>query len=63
MPTISRAQGYRAFFYSLDRSEPPHVHVEHGDKVAKSWLDPVELAITHRIIFRESWDEHFSRQG
>jgi Domain of unknown function (DUF4160) len=31
------------FFYSLEGSEPPHVHVEHGDAVAKFWLDPVRL--------------------
>jgi hypothetical protein len=27
----------------LEGSEPPHVHVEHGDAVAKFWLDPVQL--------------------
>lgn len=35
MPTILRAEGYRFFFFSLDRNEPPHVHVEYGDKLAK----------------------------
>jgi len=44
MPTILRAQGFRFYFFSLDRGEPPHVHVAHGDKTAKYWLDPVELA-------------------
>jgi len=44
MPTILRLAGYRFFFYSLEGREPPHVHVEHGDKVAKFWLDPVQLA-------------------
>jgi hypothetical protein len=29
-----------------DRSRP-HIHVEHGDKVAKFWLEPVSLAESH----------------
>jgi hypothetical protein len=44
MPTVLRTSGYRFFFYSLEGSEPPHIHVEHGDSVAKFWLDPVSLA-------------------
>jgi hypothetical protein len=41
MPTVLRVAGYRFFFVSLDRSEPPHIHVKHEKKVAKLWLDPV----------------------
>ena len=44
MPTVLRVEGFRFFFYSLEGSEPPHVHVEHGDRTAKFWLDPVRLA-------------------
>lgn len=44
MPTILRSAGFRFFFYSMEQGEPPHIHVEHGDKQAKYWLDPVELA-------------------
>ena len=44
MPTVLRTSGFRFFFYSLERSEPPHIHVEHGDNVAKFWLDPVSVA-------------------
>lgn len=44
MPTLLRTQGFRFFFYSLENGEPPHVHVTLGDKAAKYWLDPVELA-------------------
>jgi hypothetical protein len=29
------------FFYSLEGSEPLHIHVEHGDSVATFWPDPV----------------------
>jgi hypothetical protein len=47
MPTVLRASGFRFFFYSLEGSEPPHIHVEHGDSVAKFWLNPVSLAESH----------------
>ncbi|HEY0080256.1 MAG TPA: DUF4160 domain-containing protein [Pyrinomonadaceae bacterium] len=43
MPTILRAGPYRFFFYAGDRDEPPHVHVERDDKMAKFWLEPVRL--------------------
>ncbi len=43
MPTILREGPYRFFFYPSDRAEPPHVHVERDDRVAKFWLDPVRL--------------------
>src|SRR2546425_6944444 len=43
MPTVLRVAGYRFFFVSLDRSEPPHIHVKREKKVAKLWLDPVVL--------------------
>jgi len=35
MPTVLRVSGFRFFFYSLEGSEPPHIHVERGDSVAK----------------------------
>ena len=50
MPTILRVKGYRFFFFSLDRSEKPHIHVEKAEKYAKYWLLPVELA--HNRGFR-----------
>lgn len=43
MPTILREGPYRLFFYSGDREEPAHVHVEWDDAVAKVWLNPVRL--------------------
>ena len=43
MPTVLRVGPYRFFFYAGDRDEPPHVHVERDDKVAKFWLDPIRL--------------------
>jgi len=43
MPTVLRAGPYRFFFVSLDRSEPPHIHVRRENMVAKFWLDPIAL--------------------
>ena len=44
MPSVHREGPYRFFFYSADRNEPPHVHVERDANRAKFWLDPVRLA-------------------
>jgi hypothetical protein len=44
MPTVLRVSGFRFFFYSLEGSEPRHIHVERGDNVAKFWLEPIGLA-------------------
>jgi len=43
MPTVLETGPYRFFFVSLDRGEPPHVHVRRENRVAKFWLDPVAL--------------------
>jgi hypothetical protein len=43
MPTVLRSGPYRFFFYSGDKDEPPHIHVERDDNVAKFWLDPVRI--------------------
>lgn len=43
MPTVLRVGPYRFFFYSGDRSEPIHVHIEREDDIAKVWLDPIRL--------------------
>lgn len=43
MPTVLRIGSYRFFFYSSDRSEPPHIHIESDNNSAKFWLDPVRL--------------------
>jgi hypothetical protein len=44
VPTVHRDGPYRFFFYSADRNEPVHVHVERDASRAKFWLDPVRLA-------------------
>jgi hypothetical protein len=53
MPTVLTIDGYRFFFYSRENGEPPHIHVEYGDKLAKYWLDPLELATSRRFRAHE----------
>ena len=43
MPTVPIKGPYRFFFYSGDRDEPPHIHVERENMKAKLWLNPVRL--------------------
>ena len=43
-PTVLRTGPYRFYFFSSDKHEPPHVHVEREAKYAKVWLDPVAVA-------------------
>lgn len=43
MPTVLRQGPYRFFFVALDRGEPPHIHVQRDEMVAKFWIDPVVL--------------------
>lgn len=44
MPTALRIGAFRFFFFSNEGTEPPHVHVQQGGRLAKFWLDPVSLA-------------------
>ncbi len=44
MPTVLRIGPYRFFFFSNEGSEPAHIHVQAGSKLAKFWLEPVRLA-------------------
>ena len=44
MPTILRIGPYRFFFYSNERGEPSHIHVQRERFLAKFWLSPVALA-------------------
>jgi hypothetical protein len=45
MPNVFKKpiDGYRFFFYSNEGGEPPHVHVQRAENVAKFWIDPLEL--------------------
>jgi hypothetical protein len=44
MPTVLRTGPYRIYFFSHDRDEPPHVHVDREKFSGKFWLQPVSLA-------------------
>jgi len=44
LPTILREGPYRFFFYSGDRNEPVHIHLERRNSIAKFRLAPVRLA-------------------
>lgn len=37
-PTLHREGPFRFFFYSHEAREPPHVHIERDDAIAKLWL-------------------------
>jgi hypothetical protein len=50
--TVMRVSGFRFFFYSREKSEPAHIHVEQGDRVAKFSLNPVNLAESHGFRVR-----------
>lgn len=43
-PTVLRSGPYRLFFFSNEGTEPPHVHVQREQMLAKFWLNPVGLA-------------------
>jgi hypothetical protein len=67
MPTVLKVGPYRFFFYSGDRDEPQHVHVERDDRIAKFWLDPIRLQSsggfprTEITRIRELMVEHYSQ--
>ncbi|MCI4397739.1 MAG: DUF4160 domain-containing protein [Acidobacteria bacterium] len=43
-PTVKKLGPYRFLFFSNDRYEPPHIHVQEGRKLAKFWLGSCELS-------------------
>jgi Domain of unknown function (DUF4160) len=45
---------YRFFFFSSDKHEPPHVHVERETKRAKFWSDPVDFESNSGFGAREA---------
>jgi len=44
MPTVLIIGPFRFHFYSDERGEPAHIHIETPDGECKFWLDPVRLA-------------------
>ena len=54
MPTIKDISGpYRFFFFSLDCTEPPHVHARRERAECKYWLHPIRLAHAYRFPKRD----------
>ena len=53
MPTVKIIGPYRFFFYSGDRDEPAHIHVERDNHTAKFWLQPVRLQNSGRFKRKE----------
>lgn len=53
MPTVLLIGPYRFFFYSNERSEPPHIHISRERQLAKFWLDPVRVASSKRFAAHE----------
>ena len=53
MPTLLLVEGYRFYFFSDERHEPPHVHVRRGDSIAKLWLQPVDFAFSRGFLRSE----------
>jgi hypothetical protein len=49
MPAVLRIGPYRFFFYSNERGEPPHIHIQRERMLAKFWLEPVTLAGSTRF--------------
>ncbi len=45
MPTILIVFGWRLYFYSNERNEPPHIHCQKGDMECKYWLDETNFDI------------------
>jgi hypothetical protein len=53
VPTVTIIGAYRFFFYSNEGTEPAHIHVREGKKLAKFWLEPVSVASSTRFAARE----------
>ena len=56
MPKVFEWNGYKFFFFSNEGtpSEPLHVHVRKGEKVAKFWIEPlVSVAYNFEMTSKE----------
>jgi hypothetical protein len=53
MPTVLTTGPYRFYFYSNERNEPPHIHVQRDNSFAKFWLRPIALAGSRHFASRE----------
>lgn len=53
MPKVFEWKGWRFEFYSLDRHEPPHVHIRKDRKETKVWLENLTIARNKRCTDKE----------
>lgn len=53
MPTILRIGPFRFFFYSNEKGEPAHIHIQRDNSLAKFWLNPIALASSTRFSPKE----------
>jgi hypothetical protein len=53
MPTVLNTKGFRLFFFSNERNEPIHIHIEKAEKYAKFWLDPLFVAVNYGFTSKE----------
>ena len=52
-PTVLRSGPYRFFFFSNEGEEPPHIHVQREQMLARFWLGPVRFARSTGFTPRE----------
>ena len=53
MPVVLQIGPYRFIFYSNERGEPAHIHIQRDRALAKFWLEPVELARSRHFAAHE----------
>lgn len=53
MPKVFEWRGWRFEFYSLDRDEPPHVHIRKDRKETKIWIERLAIARNKRCTDQE----------
>ncbi len=57
MPTVLMKNGWRLFFYTNERKEPPHIHARKGDMECKYWLNAdqfdIEQAYSYNVTLAE----------
>ncbi len=54
MATILLIRGWRFFFYSNERNEPPHIHARKGDMECKYWLLADDFDIAEAYAYNMS---------
>jgi len=53
MPTVLFVKGYRFFFFSNERNEPIHIHIEKAECYAKFWIEPLFVADNYGFTSKE----------